>query len=41
MTNFNYIGETNKEGLYLSNRYGQPNQFQIARQMRVKLAYIF
>jgi hypothetical protein len=41
MTNFDYIGETNKEGLYLANRYGLPQQFQLARQMRIKLAYIF
>jgi hypothetical protein len=41
MTNFNYIAETNKEGLYLANRYGLPQQFQIARQIRIKVAYTF
>ena len=41
MTNFDYISETNKEHLYLSNRYGLPQQFQIARQIRLKIAYMF
>lgn len=41
MTNFDYIGETNKENLFLANRYGLPQQFQLARQIRIKVAYIF
>lgn len=41
MTNFDYIGETNKEKIWLSNRYGLPQQFQLARQMRIKIAYVF
>ncbi|MDP9039660.1 MAG: carboxypeptidase regulatory-like domain-containing protein [Acidobacteriota bacterium] len=41
MTNFDYIGETNKENLYLATRYGMPQQFQLARQIRIKIAYVF
>jgi hypothetical protein len=41
MTGFDYIAETNKEGLTMASRYGQPNQFQLGRQVRMKVAYIF
>jgi hypothetical protein len=41
MNGFDYIGETNKEGLYYATRYGLPQQFQLARQIRIKVAYVF
>jgi hypothetical protein len=41
MTGFDYIGMSNASGLWLANRYGQPNQFQIAREIRIKVGYTF
>jgi len=41
MTGFDYIGLSNNAKLWYSNRYGLPNQFQIARQVRLKVAYTF
>jgi hypothetical protein len=41
MNGYDYVGTTNSEGLWLATRYGQPNQFQLARQVRLKVAYTF
>jgi hypothetical protein len=41
MTGFDYIGMSNAQGLWMANRYGQPNQFQLGRQVRLKVAYTF
>lgn len=41
MTGFDYIGLSNTAKLWYSNRYGLPNQFQLARQVRFKGAYSF
>jgi hypothetical protein len=44
MTGFDYIAMSNNNKpapLYLATRYGLPNQFQLARQVRIKVAYTF
>ena len=41
MTGFDYIGLSNTAKLWYSARYGLPNQFQLARQVRIKVAYTF
>ena len=41
MTGFDYIGLSNNAKLWYATRYGLPNQFQLARQVRLKVAYTF
>jgi hypothetical protein len=40
-SNFNYTGVINNKKNILSSTYNQPNLFQSARQLRIKIAYQF
>ena len=40
-TNFDYVGTINAKKNILSSTYNQPNLFQSARQIRLKIAYVF
>ncbi|MGO4515614.1 carboxypeptidase regulatory-like domain-containing protein [Terriglobus sp. 2YAB30_2] len=41
MTGWDYIATANSSSRILSNQYGKPNLFQAARQLRIKVAYVF
>ncbi|WP_263408100.1 TonB-dependent receptor [Terriglobus tenax] len=40
-TNWDYIGYANSLARNFSNQYGKPSIFQLARQIRIKVAYTF